>query len=168
VPRPLPDAKRRAILTDIQSGEKPCRRIAREHGVAQSTVSKIAREEGLSFDRTKTVKATRAKQADNRARRAQIGSDLLDDVGRLRARAWSEYQQPMSTPKGPAVLNLSLPPLTEVRAAYTSIGICLDKNIAVERHDADTGTENARSVLGALGEALLIAADSIDGETGDS
>jgi hypothetical protein len=48
--------------------------------------------------------------------------------------------------------------------AYTSIGICLDKNIVVERHDADAGSEGARSILGALGEALQVAADQIDGE----
>lgn len=166
MPRPLPDAKRQAIRADIEAGHKSRNQIARDHKVSPGTVSNIAKEAALdtAFDRTQTVKATRAKQADNRARRAEIGSDLLDDVARLRARAWSPYQQPMATPKGPTVVNLKLPPLTEVRAAYTSIGICLDKNIAVERHDADTGTEGARSVLGALGEALLIAADSIDGE----
>lgn len=61
--------------------------IAREIGRAQSTVSKIARELGLTFDRSRTAKATEAKVADAKERRAELATLALDDAHAMRARA---------------------------------------------------------------------------------
>lgn len=82
MPPRLPENIRAAIPTDIRNGNLSARAIARKHGVAQSTVSLIAREnaEMSAFDRTKTEAATRAKQAGDRAPRAQLASDLLEDA----------------------------------------------------------------------------------------
>lgn len=72
-----------------------------------------------------------------KAERAVLAAGLLDDARKLRERAWSEYQHPMNGPEGPEIISLKLPPLGEVRNAYTAIGIALDKHLAVQRHDAD-------------------------------
>lgn len=161
----LPDHKREAILADIQAGKKR-NDIAREHGVSGSTVTKIAQANGLDFDRTQTEVASKAKQADNRARRAAIAAELLGDVERLRKRAWSPYQTAMSGPQGVEYVQLDLPPLPDVAKAYTAIGICLDKTIRIEQHDADSGTEQARSMLAGLSDALGAAARALDGTDG--
>ncbi|MFC7739715.1 hypothetical protein ACFQXA_37715 [Nocardiopsis composta] len=92
MPPRLPDDVRAAILDDIRAGGT-CRGIARKHGVGPATVASIAKENGLNgaFERTQTEAATRAKTADNRARRAALSAGLLEDAERLRERAWEPY-----------------------------------------------------------------------------
>ena len=166
MPAPLAPGKRAAILEDIRAGGKSRNQIARKHHVAASTVGKIADQEGITdaFDRTHTVKAAHAKQADNKAKRAQLQSDLLDDAQRLRKRAWSPYGVVVSTPQGAETITLDLPPLPDVRGAYTSIGIIVDKDRAYEKDRADSGADQAKSMLGKLFEGLA-AAVSGDPET---
>jgi transposase-like protein len=152
MPARIPDRKRARIVADIKA-EKPRNQIARDHGVSPSTVTLIARQAGLgsAFDRSKTLKASRAKAIDNKAKRAQLASDLLDDAQKLRARAWEPYPVPMMGPEGAETVELTLPPLPDVRAAYTAIGIQVDKGLAIERHDkSDDGVDHAKSMLGQL------------------
>lgn len=168
MPAPIPDNVRTAILADIQAGEKGCRAIARDHGVSPDTVSQAARDAGIldAFGRTQTETATRARQADLAARRAQIAELLLDDIERLRDRAWEPYQVVTSSQHGAEITTLPLPPLRDAQAAYTSIAISLDKHLALVRHDGDTGgdLESARSLLGDLGRALGVAAEQLGRE----
>jgi transposase-like protein len=156
MPAPLAPAKRAAILQDIRAGGKSRNDIARAHGVAASTVGKIAADEGVTdaFDRTHSLKGARAKAVDNRAKRAQLESDLLDDAQKIRKRAWSPYTVVVSGPEGAETVTLELPPLQDVRAAYTSIGIIVDKSVVIEKHDSGDDAEAAKSVLAAVMEGL--------------
>lgn len=156
MPPRLPDDKRAAILADIQAGAKGRNQIARDHGVALSTVTKIAKDSGTAdaFDRTQVEIATRAVVADNRSRRARIASELLDDVARFRQRAWSPYTYYERGMEGPELVTLDLPPLKEAKEAYVAIGISLQRHAELEKLDADRGDEGARSMLGDLAEAL--------------
>jgi hypothetical protein len=52
--------------------------VAREVKVSPSTVSKVAVEEELTFDRSVSAAAVAAKQADAKARRADIQLALID------------------------------------------------------------------------------------------
>lgn len=167
MPPRIADNRRQAILADIQAG-KPRNAIAREHNVAASTVSNIADEANLNgvFDRAHTENATRARVADMRAQRAAIAADLLSDVQRLRTRAWSTYRVPMSAggrDGGVELIELDMPPLSEVRNAYTSIGIILDKHLLLTRNDDDTA-DGAKSMLGALAAGLQVAYERIQAE----
>lgn len=158
MPKPLPPKKRAAILADIKAGQKSRNAIARDHGVSTSTVSGIASSEGLTdaFDRSGTEAATRARVIDCKAAREQLKADLLADAQRFRERAWSPYQVVVSTPEGAEVVTLDLPPLTEARAAYTAIGIAIDKSLRLEQHDSGEGGLTAvdewlRGMLGETG-----------------
>lgn len=167
MPKALAPEKREAIAADIGSGMSR-NQIARKHGVAASTVGKIAADEKITdaFDRTHALKGARAKAVDNKARRAQLASDLLDDAQRLRERAWKPYEIPMSTGEGVEVVTLDLPPLQDVRSCYTAIGICTDKTIAIEKHDvASDGAAAARSMLGQLFSGLAEAVGDAPAET---
>lgn len=155
MPARLPDDKRAAILADIKTGTKGRNQIARDHDVALSTVSKIAKEAGATdaFDRSQTENATRAAVADNRSRRAKLASDLLHDAERFRQRAWSKYKYYERGQDGPELVELEHPPLKEAKEAYVAIGIALDKHVVLERHDAtDPGTMG--SLLGTLLDGL--------------
>lgn len=89
MPPPLDEALRDAILADIRAGQKARNRIARDHDVSPSTVTKIAQDEGLTeaFDRSQTIHATRARNADSDARQAELRARLLETghmlVGRI-------------------------------------------------------------------------------------
>ena len=165
MPKPLPEDKRAAILADIQAGEKSRNQIARDHGVGVATVSNIAKAAGLAdaFDRSQTEKAARAREVDAKALRAQLKLDLLEDAQKLRARAWAPYEVVVSTPQGADTVMLSEPPLNETRAAYTAIGIAIDKSLVLEKHDTGDSTAEAKSVLGRIREALGVAAGNLDG-----
>lgn len=170
MPRPLAADKRAAILKDIQAGKLSAHAIAKKHGVAQSTVSRIAGKDvgDAAFDRSQTQKATRAVEIDNRARRAIIATELLNDVAHLRERAWSPYTVAMGTAMGVEKVTLDLPPLGEVRSAYTAIGIVLDKHIALDRHDNSgvAGVDDAVSMLASLADGIrrIAAQEDSSGE----
>ena len=63
--------------------------IAAELGRSPATVTKLARDAGVTFDRSATAAATAAKQADNRALRAELERGLLEDVRRMRAQMFA-------------------------------------------------------------------------------
>lgn len=152
----IPDNKRAAILADIRTGSKSRNQIASDHDVSVGSVTNIAKAADLTdaFDRSGLEKATHAAVADNRSRRAQIASDLLDDVVRLRERAWSQYTYYERGQMGPELVSLDQPPLKEAKEAYVAIGICLQRHAELEKLDAGRGDEGARSMLGDLAEAL--------------
>lgn len=166
MPKALSDDKRAAILVDIQAGEKSAGRIARDHGVAVSTVTRLAKGAGVdgAFERSQTEKATRAKVIDCRAAREQLKRDLLEDAQRLRARAWAPYQVVVSTPQGADVVTLDEPPLAEVRSAYTALGIAIDKSLVLEKHDQVETTSDATSMLDALADGIRAYSSSLSGE----
>ncbi|MFB6392619.1 hypothetical protein [Polymorphospora lycopeni] len=159
MPPRIPDDKRAAILADIRENKLGARQIAKKHGVAVSTVSKFAADANVAnaFERTQTENATRARAADLRAARAELAEQLIDDAQRLRERAWSTYSYYERSNEGPELVTLNLPPLAEVRQAYTSIGIALDKHMALKKFDDNRGEEHAKSVLGELALGLGIA-----------
>jgi|ADGO01.1.fsa_nt_gi hypothetical protein len=169
MPAPIPEHTKQAILDDIKAGDGTCRGIARKHGVSDATVRKIAKQAGITnaFAREHTENATRARQADMAAQRAQIAADLLTDVQRLRKRAWDTYQVIANGPDGPETITLDQPPLRDVQAAYTSVGIALDKHLALVKHDSDPGIDAAKSMLGALAAGLGAAYDQLNSSDGD-
>lgn len=166
MPPRIPDDKRAAILTDVRTGTKSRAQIARDHGVSAPAVGKLAHEAGITdaFSRTQTENATRAVVADNRSRRARIASDLLDDVEKLRGRAWSSYTYYERGQQGPELVTLDQPPLKEAKEAYVAIGICLQRHAELEKFDADRGDEQAKSMLTDLAQALKVVAGTSAGD----
>jgi transposase-like protein len=136
VPRPLDDTKRAAILDDIRAG-KPRNTVARDHGVSGSTVSKLARENDLAFDRSQTKNATEAKKADNAALRAATSRRLLEKA--------NEFLDQMDRPH--LAFNfggkdntynekwLDRPPVTDLRNLMTAAAVAVDKHLVIEKHD---------------------------------
>lgn len=151
MPKPLDAAVRAAILTDIRTGTLSRNAIARKHGVGAATVTKLAKTTGdaTTFDRSQTQKATRAREADSRSERAALAAELLADARKLRERAWEPYTVVVGTAKGAQKVTLDLPPLGDVRSAYTAVGIVVDKHLALDRHDnsGGPGLDDAVSML---------------------
>jgi transposase-like protein len=154
----IPDDEREAIANAIRAG-KPRNEIAREFSRSAGTVSNIATEYGLTdaFDRSATKNATEARQADNRARRAELSSRLLVKAGQLlddmdapaivwniggKDNVYTEHQMPK-------------PPTGDLRNLMVTAATAIDKHVVLEKVDADTGAETAGSLLGSLLDDLI-------------
>ncbi len=151
---PLTDAERDAIAADIAAGMAR-NEIARKHGRSAGTVTKIAQDRGLTFDRSAVKSACEAKQADNRARLASLQSDIIDDAIRLRQQLWKPCVElkPMVVSGGmhaPAHVEIvkvkrQQPTFADQQKIATSVAICVDKAIAIDRHS--DGGDGMRSDL---------------------
>jgi hypothetical protein len=132
MPAPLDPAKRAAIIGAIRAGGHR-NAIAREHNVSPSTVTGIAKTEGMAdaFDRTSMKRATEARQADLAAERVRLAELLMADAFRLRERAWESQYQVVVVPQkgGGAVSEIVAVPTSaaDFRNYFTSIGIIVDK-----------------------------------------
>lgn len=158
MPPKIPDHTRKLILDDINSPEELSTRIiANLHGVSEGSVRKIAKDAGIknAFTRANTEKATRARVTDLAARRAKLAEVLLDDVDRLRERAWGEYTYYERSNKEPIEVTLEQPPLSEARNAFTSLAICIDKHLALVRADQGAGASTVGSLLGTMLDDLV-------------
>lgn len=161
MPRPLPPEKREAILADIEAGQKSRNQIARDHKVSVGAVTNLAPPG--AFDRSKTEAATRARVADTKARRAELAALLLEDAHRLRERLWEPSKQIASSQAGPEVITLDLPPARDAKDFMSAVSGAVKSHVDIEKLDTDTGSATAKSMLGALGEALQVAADNLNG-----
>jgi len=150
--RPVTDADR-AKVRELHAAGKSRNAIGRAIGRSGSTVSSIAADLGLSFERATTAEATRAQQLDNAARRAQFAALLLDDLFRLRERIWSPYTALIGSKDGPQLIEVELPDAGAVRNFMAAIGVAVDKHTALLRAD-DTSADAARSMLGNLMDGL--------------
>lgn len=137
MPPPLPDNKRAAILADIQAGQKSRNQIARDHGVSAGAVTKLAPPG--SFDRSQVKRATEAKVADNKARRAEISRRFLDKAAEL----LDQMDQPHLVFNFGGKDNtynereLDRPPTADLRNLIVSAATAFDKHLAADRHDND-------------------------------
>lgn len=177
MPRPLADDIRTAILTDIRAGQLSRNAIARKHGVAQSTVTRLAQEakQTNAFDRSQTIQATRAREADNASRRATLAARRLalaeaftSDAERLRAQLWQPHQYFDWGGKDHSFDKYEAPePIpADKRALMGAAAVAVDKSIKLAPPDGGDDPALVRSMLGALGTALTTA--FADEETDDS
>lgn len=143
MPPPLSPATIEAVEADIRAGY-PRNEVARRNHVALASVSKIAAKAGLSFDRSKTENATRARQADNKSRRAALAEkflrradELLDAMDQPHIAFSFGGRDNVYTEK-----RLDKPPVSDIRNLMTAAAVAVDKSIAIDRHD-NTGGDHA-------------------------
>lgn len=157
--RRITDAERAHILE--LHGEGHSRNdIARMTGISNDVVSRTVRAAGKTFDRAGEVAAaTAARQADNRAKRAQLAADLLDDAQKLRKQLWlptlvynfggkdNTYRQHV----------LKSAPVEVRRNAVVTAGITFDKLTRIVERESG-GTESALGLLDHAAAAFAAAA----------
>lgn len=141
MPAPLAPRKRAAILRDLKAG-KTRNVTARAHAVSASTVTKIAAEEGVSFDRSQTKSATEAAVADMRAIRAATSRRFLDEANKLLDQLHEPHVAFNFGGKDNTYEEHEFvePPVDAKRTLITSAAIAYDKHLAQDRHDADDGS----------------------------
>jgi transposase-like protein len=154
------DAERAQELFDQGLG---CNAIARELGVAASTVSKWAKDSKRSFDRAQVAAANQAHRVDLAAGRIRLAEKMLaaaeamlDDIDEPylvynfggKDNTYEEHE-------------LDTAPVEVRRNIITTAGITFDKLTRVVETSGD-GADDAKSMLAQLGRALGIGAEPVD------
>lgn len=138
---PVSAEDRAEIIQLLETGHLSCGEIAARYGRATSTIARIAKAEGIDVDRSRTKAATAAKQADIQARLASLAEQLLDDAHRLREQLWkpclvysfggkeNDYNEH----------TIDQPDFRAKQAILTSVGIAVDKVVAIRKSEAGPG-----------------------------
>lgn len=136
--------------------------IARETGLGLATVTAMAGELGLSFDRSTTEAATSARKADLAARRLDITDRLYARVEKLLDKLDGEEWRTLVAvaPGVDKPQNLDFVPPADEKATASSIGSYLAAAAKIEAVDSDRGLDAAKSLLTDLGTAFGLIPDA--------
>ncbi|MFJ3665060.1 hypothetical protein ACIPSE_01250 [Streptomyces sp. NPDC090106] len=141
--------------------------IARQTGWSVGTITNHAQRLGLPFDREAVRAATDARQVDLRDRRQRIQGQLLDLAERAIGRAQREYLVTSVKQDGEFVHEiLREPPAKETKDLTLAASSALTSALKLAQVDAESGVQEARSMLGDLGEALTRVAQQM-GDNGN-
>lgn len=140
--------------------------IARRMGRGKTTISRHAASMGLSWDRSKTIEATKARTADVKALRAELKHQFLVKAGELLAQMDEPYLVFNFGGKDNSYNDrlLDRPPTADLRNLMTAAAVAVDKHAVLERLDSDGGAEQAKSMIGELAGALRAVADHLPSE----
>ncbi|MET0492905.1 MAG: helix-turn-helix domain-containing protein [Actinoplanes sp.] len=152
---PVTDEDRRQVA-ELHARGKSRNFIAATLGRSGRTVSRIAADLGLTFERSRTAAATVAKQADAKSRRAALALALLDDAERLRGQLFAActvfnfggkdntFEQAL----------INEPTFADKRNIMQAIGVAVDRAVKLDEYDAGTGLGEVVGLLDRLGKGL--------------
>ncbi|MEV0445846.1 helix-turn-helix domain-containing protein [Streptomyces spectabilis] len=154
--RPVTDADREAVHR-LHADGKGRNEIARELRRSGRTISALADELGISFDRAAEVRAaTEVRQADLADRRARFAELLQDDAELLRAR----LRQPCTVysfggkENDYAEHTFPAPPNAEAVQILRGVGIAVDKSLRLVPSKDEDGSGEVGSLLTSLFDRL--------------
>lgn len=126
--------------------------IAKDLGRSGDTITRYCKKAGLSFDRTATMAATKAKKADAAALRAQLELDYLDDAQRLRKQLWEPCIAFNFGGKDNtyAETNLDEPVFADKLKIMQASTTASNAALRIEQARAEGGVTEARSLVGDL------------------
>lgn len=143
-----------------------CNAIAKKLGVGVATISRWAKAEGLTFDRSQTELAVRAHTIDLAEARVMLAQKMVVAASEMLDRLDGPY----------VVFNfggrdndynehtLDEPPVEVIRNAVTTAGIAFDKATKVVEATDDGGAGEGESLLKSLAEELgLTKVEPTDG-----
>lgn len=145
-------------VKELHAQGLPRNEIARQLGRSGKTISRIAVELGLSFERSgATAAATAAKVADAAGRRAELQLNALEGALKLYSQMFSETtvynfggkENDYNERKHPE------PPFRDKQAIALSMKALTDMALRLAEFDKATGDENEKSMLVDLRNALI-------------
>ena len=135
------NTREEAKLKQLHSQGLSLNEIARQLHRSNSTIGKYSKQLGLSYARALTKNATKAKQADAAALRAELKLRLLHEAREF----MNDLHRPQLvysfTQRGEYVEHeMPKPPPADARNLMTSVGIALQRSIELERVDQQSET----------------------------
>lgn len=148
----------RTKLRALHAAGKTRNDIAKELGRAAATVTQLAGDMGLSFDRAETKAATAAMVEDAKQRRAQLAMDLLSDAQKLRAQLWNPTTLHSFGGKDNTYnsRDVPIPLFKDQRDIIGAASMAITAALRLDQHDT-ANADTAKSVLGALAAGLGVA-----------
>lgn len=166
MPRPITETDRRAVRRHHAAGMTR-NAIAKKIKRSPSTVSNIARDLGLTFERgAEVVAATEARRIDLAARRITLAEDLHQDAEKLRAQLWEPCTVGEFAGKEGEwhTADLPRPRFGDQRAILGAAGVAIDRSLKLQPALGGENADAVTSMLGQLGATLTAAfADDADG-----
>lgn len=163
-PRPVTEADHERVR-ELHAQGLSRNEIARQLRRSGKTISRIAVDLGLSFERGEQIRAaTEARKVDARARRAALAVALLEDADRLRRQLWqpASYVDHGGKEYFRVDWTLNEPTFSDKRNIMQAIGVAVDRAVKLDEYDADPGIDAAKSMLGALAKGLGAAYDQLN------
>lgn len=154
----ITDAHRQQIR-DLHADGLGRNQIAQQVGLSVGSITKVARELGLAFDRSKTAVAVAARQLDLADRRTRRQLELNDDIDRLRARLFRSmtYVQYGGKDFERAEDTFDQPTPVDQKHLVQAIGTLIDRDLKLADHGKSDGVDDAKAMLGALMTQLRVA-----------
>jgi len=151
---------------ELHAAGASCNAIARDLGCAASTVSRWAKGEGLSFDRSKTAAAVKAHTVDLAAGRIRLAEKMLAASEDMLDVIDGPYEVYNFGGKDNTFESrvLDSAPVEVRRNVITTAGITFDKLTRIVERETG-GLEQAVGVLDQIADGLKAAADAIRSET---
>ncbi|APD18634.1 helix-turn-helix DNA binding protein [Streptomyces phage PapayaSalad] len=166
--RPITDTDReqvKALHAEGMSRNDIARRMKR----SPSTVSKLAAEQGLTFERgPEVVAATEARRIDLAARRQALAEQLHQDAEQLRAQLWEPCTiGEFAGREGDwQTADLPRPRFADQRQIMGATATAIQQSLRLQPADGGADAGDVRSMLGSLGEALTGAFADDPGKDG--
>lgn len=135
--------------------------IHRQTGVAAGVISRWCQLAGVSFDRSATIAATAAVQADNRAKRVLMSTRLLDITSQRLDLLDEPYVAFSFGGKNNTYEehHFDKPPAEAALKIVQSASVAIGRHIDLDKVDTDGGTAVVKSMLAGLAAGLGVAAD---------
>jgi hypothetical protein len=131
--------------------------IARQIQRSGKTVSRLASEQGLTFERGEEIRAaTEARKVDARARRAALALALLDDAERMRRQLFAPHLAFNFGGKDNTYEEHPLPepPPRDKRDLMQAIGTAIDRSVKLDEYDSGANLGQVVSLLETIGRGL--------------
>src|ERR1700754_2319171 len=134
---PVTDEDRQRVAQLHAEGESR-NAIAKELRRSGRTISRIAADLGLEFDRERTRVATEARKDDARSRRAALSLALIIDADRLRQQLWqrAHYVAHGGKEFERADWTMDEPTFADKAKIMQSVGIAVDRSVRLDQYDA--------------------------------
>ena len=165
--RPITERDRKKVKTLHAEGLSR-NDIARRMKRSPSTVSKLAADQGLTFERgPEVVAATEARRIDLAARRVTLAEQLHEDAEKLRAQLWQPTTHGEFAGKEGhwQTADLPRPRFTDQRQIMGATATAITQSLRLQPAEGGADAGHVRSMLGTLGEVLVAAA--ADDDTND-
>lgn len=150
------DAKRASEARKLFDQGLSCNAIAKKLGCSPSTISRWAKSEGLSFDRSKTEVAVKAHTVDLAAGRLRLAEKMLKASEDMLDRIDDEYLVYNFGGKDNTYAEHTLDeaPVEVRRNVITTAAITFDKLTRIVEAENDGGVAVGESLLGNLAREL--------------
>nr|WP_240981171.1 helix-turn-helix domain-containing protein [Streptomyces sp. N502] len=142
----------RAAIRRLHAEGKGRNEISRLIGRSLRTISVQAAKMNLTFDRTATEAATKARIADLAEKRAILAEALTDDALQLTEQLWQPGKVFSFGGKDNIYREkpVEQPPALDKKNLMAAAGIAIEKSLRLVPPETETGEEDARSMLGKM------------------